>query len=298
MTTAPGGGSTVEPVGAWRGGRVAPGARCVLAPNPGPMTLEGTNTWLLVGAPGGEEGRAVVVDPGPDDEAHLRRVLAAAEDVGGAGLVVLTHHHADHAAGAHRFAALAGGPRPLPVRAADPALQGGAARGTPGLADGDELALPGARLSVVAAPGHTRDSLCLLLEVPGEGQEPLLLTGDTVLGRGTSVVMHPDGDLGDHLATLDRLAAVVRARGVAALLPGHGPVVRRPGAVLAELAAHRRSRVEEVRRAVVGGAGTAAEVVRVVYPDLAEDLRPAAERSTAAALALLAGPPDVGAPRP
>lgn len=298
MSTATGGGPVERPAGAWRGGPVAPGARCVLAPNPGPMTLDGTNTWVLGAAGSAEEGRAVVVDPGPDDEAHLGRVLAAATEVGGAGLVVLTHHHADHSAGAHRFAALAGGSRPLPVRAADPALQGGSALGTAGLADGDELALPGGRLSVVAAPGHTRDSLCLLLEAPGAGPEPLLLTGDTVLGRGTSVVMHPDGDLGDYLATLDRLAVLVRARGVVALLPGHGPVVDRPGDVLAEYAAHRRTRVEEVRRAVAGGARTPADVVRLVYPDLPEDLRPAAERSAAAALVLVAGGPRDGDPRP
>ena len=270
--------------GSWRGGRVAPAARCVLASNPGPMTLDGTNTWVL-GAPGA--GPAVVVDPGPDDEAHLRRVLGAAAEHGGVGLVVLTHHHADHSAGAARLAALAGGARPVPVRAADPALQGGAATGTPGLADGDELALPGGRLVVVAAPGHTRDSLCLLLEAPGGDAAPLLLTGDTVLGRGTSVVAHPDGDLAAYLATLERLSGVVRDRAVAALLPGHGPVLHDPGAVLAQYAAHRGQRLEEVRRAVAGGARTAADVVAVVYPGLAEDLRPAAERSSAAALAAL-----------
>ncbi|WP_299035984.1 MBL fold metallo-hydrolase [uncultured Pseudokineococcus sp.] len=260
----------------------------MLAPNPGPMTLDGTNTWVL-GAPGA--GPAVVVDPGPDDEAHLRRVLEAASGQGGVGLVVLTHRHADHSAGARRFAALAGGP---PVRAADPALQGGAAAGTPGLADGDELALAGGRLVVVAAPGHTADSVCLLLEAPGG--PPLLLTGDTVLGRGTSVVAHPDGDLRAYLATLERLSAVVAGRAVAALLPGHGPLPGEPGAVLARYAAHRRERLAQVRRAVAGGARTAADVVAVVYPGLAEDLRPAAERSTRAALAALAGEdgtPDV-----
>lgn len=252
-------------------------ARRVLAPNPGPMTLEGTSTWVL-----GLGGGAVVVDPGPDDEGHLRRVLDVADGLGGTRLVVLTHHHDDHRAGAPRLAGLAG----APVRAADADLQGGAARGTPGLADGDELDLPGARLVVVAAPGHTRDSVCLLLEAPGGA--PVLLTGDTVLGRGTSVVAHPDGDLGRYLATLDRLSALVDDRGVVALLPGHGPVVDRPAEVLAALAAHRRARLEEVRAAVRAGASTPAAVVARVYPDLDAALRPAAERSSAAALALLA----------
>lgn len=279
------------PEGAGAGGaRVASAARSLLAPNPGRMTLDGTRTWVL-GVPGA--GPAVVVDPGPDDEGHLRRVVRAAqEEHGGVALVVLTHHHADHTAGAARLAALAGG---APVRAADPALQTGVADGLPGLADGDELDLPGGRLVVVAAPGHTRDSLCLLLEAPE--QAPLLLTGDTVLGRGTSVVAHPDGDLGAYLATLGRLSALVHERGVAALLPGHGPLVREPGAVLAWYAAHRRERLEQVRAAVAGGARTAADVVRAVYPGLAEDLRPAAERSSAAALELLAagGPGPVDA---
>jgi len=281
----------------WRGGRVAPAALCVLAPNAGPMTLDGTNTWVL-GVPGA--GPAVVVDPGPDDEVHLRRVLDAAAEHGGVGLVVLTHHHADHTAGARRLAALAGGARPVPVRAADPALQAGGAAGTPGLDDGAELALPGGRLVVVAAPGHTRDSLCLLLETPGDGSPASpggcqLLTGDTVLGRGTSVVAHPEGDLGAYLATLERLSAVVRDHGVTALLPGHGPLLGEPAPVLAQYAAHRRERLEQVRRAAAGGARTAAEVVRAVYPGLAEELRPAAERSSAAALVALAaedGPVD------
>ncbi|MEJ5867480.1 MBL fold metallo-hydrolase [Pseudokineococcus sp. 5B2Z-1] len=262
---------------------VGAAAHRVLAPNPGPMTLEGTNTWVL-----GLGGGAVVVDPGPDDEGHLRRVLEVADRLGGTRLVVLTHHHDDHRAGAPRLAALAG----APLRAADADLQGGAARGTPGLGDGDALDLPGARLAVVAAPGHTGDSVGLLLEGPGEGA--LLLTGDTVLGRGTSVVAHPDGDLAAYLATLGRLAALVDDRGVVALLPGHGPVVDRPGEVVAALAAHRRARLEEVRDAVRAGARTPAEVVARVYPDLDAALRPAATRSSAAALALLAHEPVGG----
>lgn len=292
----------------WRGGRVSPVARCVVAPNPGPMTLDGTNTWLL-GARG--EGPAVVVDPGPDDEAHLAAVLrAATREHGGVGCVVLTHHHADHAAGARRLAALAAGPgggRPVPVRAVEADLRRGA--GATGLEHDDDIPCAGARLTVVATPGHTADSVCLLLRPDGDGPDgddpdgddpdgggphggapggaPALLTGDTVLGRGTSVVMHPDGDLGDYLATLERLADVVDREGVASLLPGHGPVLDAPAQVLGHYAAHRRRRVEEVAAAVRAGATTPAEVVAAVYPGLAAELRPPAERSAAAALALL-----------
>jgi glyoxylase-like metal-dependent hydrolase (beta-lactamase superfamily II) len=132
----------------WAGGRVGPRARCVLAPNPGPMTLEGTNTWLLA-EPGAAD--AVVVDPGPADEAHLRAVLAAAAEDGRAvRLVLLTHGHPDHAAGARRFADLAGA---VPVRALDPAHR----LGREGLGDGEVVSLAGLELTVVATPGHTAD---------------------------------------------------------------------------------------------------------------------------------------------
>ncbi|MEJ5914073.1 MBL fold metallo-hydrolase [Pseudokineococcus sp. 1T1Z-3] len=275
----------------WRGGRVTAHARCVLAPNPGPMTLDGTNTWVL-GAPGA--GPAVVVDPGPEetaaDRAHLAAVLQVArEEHGGVALVVLTHHHADHTGGARHFARLAGGAAgSVPVLAVDPALRvagAGLLDGAASLSDGAEFPCAGARLAVVAAPGHTADSVCLLLRSPGAAA---LLTGDTVLGRGTSVVMHPDGDLGAYLATLARLADVVEREQVDLLLPGHGPVLRAPAQVLARYTAHRLRRVEEVTAAQRVGARTPSDVVDVVYPDLADELRPAAERTASAALAYLA----------
>ncbi|WP_339574811.1 MBL fold metallo-hydrolase [Pseudokineococcus basanitobsidens] len=253
------------------------------------MTLDGTSTWVL-GAPGA--GPAVVVDPGPDDDAHLDAVLRAATDEhGGVACVVLTHHHADHSAGARRLAGTAAGATgvPVPVRAVRADLRVADGRG---LVDGDELPCAGARLTVLATPGHTADSVCLLLRPP-DGPAALL-TGDTVLGRGTSVVAHPDGDLGDYLATLDRLARVVEDEDVDLLLPGHGPVLEDPSPVLAHYRSHRRHRVEEVAAAVRAGATTPAEVVAVVYPGLAPELRAPAERSAAAALALLAGFGEAG----
>ena len=278
----------------WAGGRVAPLARCVLAPNPGPMTLDGTSTWLL-GDPGA--GPCVVVDPGPDDAAHRAAVLAAAAEHGGVALVLLTHHHLDHSAGARDLAAAAAAEGvPVVVRAADPALCWSPDGATPAaLVDGEVVAVPGGRLHVLLTPGHTRDSVCLLLE-PDAGGEPLLLTGDTVLGRGTSVVAHPDGDLAAYLGSLGRLVEEVAEARVLRLLPGHGPVRDDALGVLLGYLSHRHERLAQVRAAVAAGARTPEEVVAAVYPDLAADLVAPAVRSTAAALVVVAadGPPGAG----
>ncbi|MEU2595587.1 MBL fold metallo-hydrolase, partial [Streptomyces albidoflavus] len=156
----------------------------VLAPNPSAMTLDGTNTWL-VAEPGSE--LAVVIDPGPLDEGHLRAVVATAEAAGRRiGLTLLTHGHADHAEGAARFAELTG----TTVRALDPALR----LGDEGLGAGDVVTTGGLELRVVPTPGHTSDSLSFHLPA-----DRAVLTGDTVLGRGTTMVAHPDGRLGEYL---------------------------------------------------------------------------------------------------
>jgi glyoxylase-like metal-dependent hydrolase (beta-lactamase superfamily II) len=243
-------------------------ARCVLAPNPSPMTLDGTNTWVIA-EPGA--GAVVVVDPGPDDEGHLRRVL----DVALAGdrrvaQIVLTHGHQDHSAGAARFAAMTG----APVGALDPGLR----LGTEGFAPGDVLTAGGCELQVVGTPGHSPDSLSLLLTADGA-----LLTGDTVLGRGTTVIGQ-DGSLDDYLRTLDELRALAGASGLRVLLPGHGPVLDDPTGVLDYYIAHRRERLDQVRAALAAGAKTPEEVVAIVYADTDRALRPAAEWSVRAQL--------------
>jgi glyoxylase-like metal-dependent hydrolase (beta-lactamase superfamily II) len=258
---------------AWTGGP-APGAaaavaRCVLAPNPGPMTLEGTNTWVL-GAP--DATGVLVVDPGPDDAGHLRRVLAAVRDRGArVALVLLTHGHADHSAGARTFAELAG----APVRALDPAHR----LGSEGLADGDAVEAGALRLDVVGTPGHSADSLCFVL--PDQGA---LLTGDTLLGRGTTVVAHPDGRLADYLASLQRLHRLSEQLGLTSVLPGHGPPLADPLRVVEAYQRHREERLDQVRAAVAAGARTAPEVVAAVYADVDRVLWPAAELSVRAQL--------------
>jgi glyoxylase-like metal-dependent hydrolase (beta-lactamase superfamily II) len=259
-------------------------ATCVLAPNPSPMTLDGTNTWMIA-EPSSES--VVVIDPGPEDEEHLRRVhdLAVAGDRRVA-LILLTHGHPDHSAGARRFAELSG----APVRAADPAHR----LGTEGLADGDVIDAGGSELRVVASPGHSADSVSLLLPAaaaggPSQSSTAALFTGDTVLGRGTTVIAH-DGDLGDYLRTLDRLRDLTGRLGVGILLPGHGPALTDPAGTLDYYIAHRAERLDQVRSALAAGAKTPAEIVAMIYTDVDKSLWPAAEWSVRAQLDYLTNP--------
>jgi glyoxylase-like metal-dependent hydrolase (beta-lactamase superfamily II) len=238
-------------------------ALCVLAPNPSPMTLDGTNTWVLR-EPGAE--RSIVIDPGPLDEGHLRRVASAAGPV---ALVLLTHGHPDHAEGARRFASLAGS---VPVRALDPAQR----LGEEGLAEGDVVELDGLELRVMETPGHTPDSLTFWLPA-----DEAMLTGDTVLGRGTTIVHR----LGDYLTSLDRLRAM--AEGTRVILPGHGGKLDDPVGALDFYIAHRRERLEQVEAALAAGDRTAREVVERVYADVDQALWPVAEASVRAQLEYL-----------
>lgn len=247
--------------------------RLVRAPNPGPMTLEGTNTWLL-GDP--EQGPPLVVDPGPAISGHLEAVLAAAG--GRLAGIVLTHRHADHSEGAAELARRAG----CGVRALDPRFRVGA----DGLDDGAQIDVAAVSLTVHHTPGHTSDSCSLLLR--GLDGVARVLTGDTVLGRGTSVITHPDGDVGAYLASLDRLQRLVADEGVVALLPGHGPQVDDPAERLEQYRQHRQRRLAEVRAALAAGARTPAEVVDRVYADVDPSVRPAAEQSVRSQLSYLA----------
>jgi len=250
-------------VGGWAIAR----ALCVLAPNPSPMTLDGTNTWI-VSEPGSD--LAVVVDPGPLDEAHLVNVVATAEGFGKRiALTLLTHGHPDHAEGAARFAELTR----TPVRALDPALR----LGDEGLTAGDTVTTGGLELRVLPTPGHTADSLSFHL--PADGA---VLTGDTVLGRGTTVVAHPDGRLGDYLDSLRRLQALTVDGGVDTVLPGHGPVLDDARGAVEFYLAHRAHRLAQVETAVEAGLRSAADVVAHVYADVDRSLWPAAELSVRA----------------
>ncbi len=243
----------------WHSGPVTAHAICVLAPNPSPWTLDGTNTWLVASA-----GASIVIDPGPDDALHRAAVTEAAEQAEApVREIVLTHGHADHSAGARALAARTG----ARVRAVDPQHR----LGDEGLPDGARVAAGDAVVEVLATPGHSADSVSLLLEADGA-----LLTGDTVLGRGTSVVAWPDGRLADYLDSLRRLRDVVGVRDVEVLLPGHGPRLADPGAVLDAYLDHRQARLDQVREALASGARDAEAVVSLVYADVPEAVRPAA----------------------
>lgn len=299
--------------------RVTRLASVLLAPNPGPMTLDGTNTYRLAAPdrPGdaGWDG-AIVVDPGPDDVGHLGRIVAA----GPVALVLITHRHDDHTAGAARLHALTA----APVRAADPRQCIGAAP----LVDGEVIRAGELEVRVLTTPGHTDDSVCLFLpdDAPAGPAEPTVtnaptgpaaptepagpaaptgqagkpassspsaagsvLTGDSVLGRGTAVIASPDGALGPYLDSLRRLAAL----GGAHVLPGHGPDLPDLAAVCHAYLQHRAGRLAEVRAALARLASTdpvtaVPQVTDIVYGDVDPRLRSAAEQSVAAQLRYLA----------
>jgi glyoxylase-like metal-dependent hydrolase (beta-lactamase superfamily II) len=255
------------------GGSGTDRARCVLAPNPSLMTLDGTNTWLIA-EPGAEP--AIVVDPGPDDAGHLNRVRAAAAEAGQRiEKIVLTHRHEDHSAGARRLAEFTG----APVLAVDPAQRIGAAAA---LGPGDTVRAGGTELlRVIETPGHTSDSVSLLLEADGA-----VLTGDTVLGRGTTVIAS-DGNLGDYLRSLDRLRALADDPGLRVLLPGHGPLLAEPAQTLDYYIAHRAERLAQIEAALAAGDRTLADIVARVYVDVDQALWPFAEWSVRAQLAYL-----------
>ncbi|WP_307816465.1 MBL fold metallo-hydrolase [Nocardioides limicola] len=265
----------------WAGGSFGDRGVCVLAPNANYMTLDGTNTWVLH-EPGADS--CLVIDPGPSDPGHLEAITATAARLVGTdpdapGLiasVLLTHHHADHSEAAGEFAAAAG----CGVRALDPAYR----LGSEGLGEGDVVTAGGLEVHVVATPGHTADSLSFL--VPAERA---VLTGDTVLGRGTTVVAHPDGELGAYLASLDRLHALCEAGEVTWVWPGHGPVIPDALAALDYYRQHRAERLAQVEEAllVLGLDASPRQVVEHVYVDVDPVLWGAAELSVRAQLAYL-----------
>lgn len=220
------------------------------------MTLDGTNTWLL------DEG--VIVDPGPLIESHVSAVCD--RDV---RLVLVTHHHPDHTEAVDEVHARTG----APVRALSPEW----CRNAPPLTDGEEL--PGG-VRVLTTPGHTADSVSF---VTGDG----VVTGDTVLGRGTTVIMDPDGDLGAFLHSLDRLEEL----GDMSVLPAHGDSLPSIAKIAREYRDHRLARLDQVRKALADAGVSAAApdaleaVVRAVYADVDSRLRPAVEATVRAQLA-------------
>jgi glyoxylase-like metal-dependent hydrolase (beta-lactamase superfamily II) len=228
----------------------------VLAPNPGVFELEGTNTWVVGPAP------AVVIDPGPEHDGHLREIVRSAGHV---GEIVLTHDHPDHAPGAMRLAEMVG----APVRAARPA------DGMELLRDGQVVRAGTTSLQAVATPGHSPDHLAFF--EPGAGA---LFTGDAVLGRGTSVIDPPEGDLAAYLRSLRRM----RELDPATIYPGHGPVVLRARDKLDEYLEHREMRERQILDALGTERKTPEEMVGEIYEGYPPEVLELAARSVLAHL--------------
>ena len=226
----------------------------IVAPNPGPMTLEGTNTYLHGSGP------CAVIDPGPHELGHLRAVAAAAGERGGIGTILLTHRHGDHADGAEGLAALAGG-------------QDGEAPPIVLPADGEEHG----GLRAVATPGHAEDHVCLL------SADRVCFSGDLVLGEGSTFVPPDGGSLAAYMDSLRRM----QAASVELICPGHGPWVEDPAAKLAEYVEHREMRERRLLTALERGERSRAALLAEAWSDVPEAMRPAAAMVMDAHLAKL-----------
>lgn len=247
-------------------------AGAILCDNPSEMTFEGTNTVVLR-APGSPT--SVVVDPGPDDRAHAERIVALAGTI---EVVLITHRHGDHTDGIDHLRDLVG----APVRAVEERF----CRDAAPFVDDDEIHAAGLDIRVLATPGHTADSVSFEVRAAGAGfttPADCVVLGDTILGRDSTVLDSTDGDLGDYLTSMDRLAA--RAGGVMGI-PGHGPDVENTGRAAEVLGQHRRDRLEQIvaARAQLGRDASAAAITQHIYRDVSPFLLKVAEQSTLVAL--------------
>lgn len=258
--------------------QLEPGLRRVIAPNPSPLTGQGTNTWIL------GQGDVVIVDPGPADPAHLAALAAAlrGEEV---AAILVTHAHADHSALAadlaeatgaaiHAFGPAGSGISPVMAALAARGLVGGGEgvdadfREDVTLGDGAVLSVAGLTLRAIHTPGHMGGHLCF-------AHGNALFSGDHVMGWSTSLVSPPEGDMGAYVASLERLAGAKWR----VFYPGHGEPVADPDARLAELIAHRKAREAAILAALALGPADVAGLVSRIYIDTPAALHPAARRN-------------------
>jgi glyoxylase-like metal-dependent hydrolase (beta-lactamase superfamily II) len=236
---------------------ISPLVRRIVAPNGGPLTGPGTNTYLV----GVDE--IVVVDPGPDDPGHVDAIVGCGGDR--IRWIALTHSHQDHAAASATLAA----------------RTGAELIAFPAIAEGFELEATEFRLLAMHTPGHSSDHLCYLLE-----EERMLFSGDTVVDGSTVMISPPDGDMAAYLASLERLAA--RRLRLRTIAPGHGALIDDPAARLAAYLSHRLEREAEILAALQSGPVSVDELVARIYVDTDAALLPAAAQTVHAHLLKLA----------
>jgi len=264
--------------------RLEPGIRRIVAPNPSPMTLHGTNSYVI------GTGSVAVVDPGPADPGHITAILKGLERGERVSHILVTHAHLDHSPGARLLAEATG----APVLAFGPPEAGRsavmaelAARGVAGggegvdrafipdviLADGEEVSGSDWTLTAIHTPGHFCNHLCFAM---GDA----VLSGDHVMAWASTLISPPDGDLGDYFRSLSRLDA----HGARVLYPGHGAPVEAPAPRIAELAAHRHDRSAQIRAALTTAPATISELTARIYTDTPPALMGAAARNVFAHL--------------
>jgi len=260
--------------------QLEPLVRRVLAANPSPFTFTGTQTYLV-----GTAKELAVIDPGPDEEAHIEALLAA---IGNAKVVAIacTHTHRDHSPAAAPLSAITGAPvigcAPLVLETDAPRADAPFDQGySPDrvLADGETIAGEGWTLTAIATPGHTSNHLCYALEETGA-----LFTGDHVMGWSTTVVSPPDGDMAAYMASMERLYA----RDDRIYYPAHGPAVEKPKQLVRGMIGHRRQRERQILRHLGESPQTIPDLVRKMYVGLDERLLGAAGQSVLAHLLDLA----------
>ena len=235
--------------------------RSITASNPGPLTLDGTRTYIL--------GDSAVIDPGPADDAHIRAIAA---EVPHLQTILITHRHADHAPAAGPLKKMFGAHVLAPDDVLDDCIV------DVRLHDGQVLAVADTKIEVIATPGHTNEHVCFLT---AEGD---LFTGDTILGRGTTAIFPPDGNMADYMRSLQRL----RAKEPKRIHPAHGPTREDAVALIDEYIAHRLQREQQVLGALRAGAVTLPEMRERIYESLDPNLHTVAEIQLAAHLIKLA----------
>ena len=262
--------------------QVSPLIRRVVANNPGPFTFKGTGTYIV------GRGEVAVIDPGPDDAAHLAAILAA---VAGERVthILITHHHSDHSPLAAPLKAATGATIYGCAVAGHQAEDAGEVKMEAGhdldfrpdvsLCGGGEVSGPGWTMEAIPTPGHTSNHLGYALK-----EENALFSGDHIMGWSTTVITPPDGDMGDYLESLQR----IRDRSFTTLWPTHGPPIREVTPFIDAYAEHRQERIDQILTALKAGPGRIKDLVPRLYADVDQRLWPAAARSMLAAIVYLA----------